>query len=81
MSSFDNDGEHGDIRRIDSGDARGLSQRLGTVLFQFFTTFKTYCTAAIIVEPMWNIDHFIFFCAPCCIFLLFYIRRIMSHNI
>lgn len=81
MSSFDNDGEHGDIRRIDAGDARGLSQRLGTVFFQFFTTFKTYCTAAIIVEPMWNFDHFIFFCAPCCIFLLFNVGRVMSHNI
>ena len=81
MSSFDKDGEHGDIRWIDARDPRGLSQRLGTELFQFFAAFKANGTAAIVVKPMWNFDHFIFFCASCCIFLLFNVGRVMSHNI
>lgn len=80
MSPFDDYGEYADIRRIDSRDAGGLSEILGTELFQFLATLEANCRALIVVKPLRYLDRFVGFGFLGGLTLLFDIRSIMTHN-
>ena len=64
MTSLDDDGENGDIGRIDTRNPCCLGQGLGSVLLELFATFKAHGCAGVVVEPGGDADGLILF-GPC----------------
>ena len=81
VAAFDDDGEDGDIGRVHAGYARGLCERLRTVLLQLFPAFKPHRHTLVIVEPRRNLDLLIQLGPFRRLLLLLDVRRIMTHNL
>ena len=64
MTALDDDGQNGDVGRIDAGNAAGLCQCLGAKLLQFLSALKPNGRAAVIVKPIRNCNRLVLF-GPC----------------
>lgn len=81
MSAFDQDGENGDIGRVNAWYSCGLSKVFRLVELQLFTAFKPNGSALVVVEPLRYSDFLVDFRPFRRFSFLFNVGLIMSHNI
>ena len=81
MSTMYDNGQHGTVSRIDTGNSRGLGKRFRAMLFKFLPALKTQRNTSVVVEPCRYADRLVAFSPLSSQKLLLYVWRVMATNI